>query len=161
MNFKKCTFEKIAFKVFGGYKDEKNSYLSTAYNNLAEIWLWNVWSIHVLILQSSSTSVEHSANFEKCTYEKIAFKVFGGYKDKKNHISPLPIPVGWNLAVGCLKYTCINLAKFIKICWTECNIPPINLAAAAFQKHSFLQIFYPIQPNFGAADSFFTGGRWN
>ncbi len=38
-DFKKCTFEKIAFKVFGGYKDETNSYHSTAYTDLAEIWL--------------------------------------------------------------------------------------------------------------------------
>ncbi len=37
-NFEKCGLEKIAFKVFSGYKDEKNSYLSTAYTNLAEIW---------------------------------------------------------------------------------------------------------------------------
>ncbi len=50
-NFEKCTFEKITFQVFGGYKKGKKSYLSTAYFNLAEIWLWDVWSIHVLILQ--------------------------------------------------------------------------------------------------------------
>ncbi len=37
VNFEKCTFEKIVFKVFEGYRDEKNSYLSTTYTNLAEI----------------------------------------------------------------------------------------------------------------------------
>ncbi len=33
-SLKRCTFEKIGFKVFGGYEDEKNSYISTAYTNL-------------------------------------------------------------------------------------------------------------------------------
>ncbi len=37
------------------------------------IWLWDVWSMNVLILQSSSKSVEQNANFKKCTFEKIMF----------------------------------------------------------------------------------------
>ncbi len=37
VNFEKYTFEKIAFTIFEGYKDEKSSYLSAAYTNLAEI----------------------------------------------------------------------------------------------------------------------------
>ncbi len=123
-----------------------------------------------------------------------------------------------------LKHTCTNPAKFIKICWTEYDIPLFNLAAAAFQnpdlqklpvivheisvnglaqnvsnstnqraasidstrqsvkvsrplaklhalsqsvtdrltfvdrladrEHSFLRIFNPIRPNFGAMDSY-------
>ncbi len=55
----------------GGHKDEKNSYLSTTYTTLAEIWLCDIWSIHVLILQISLKSVERSTNFEKYTFEKI------------------------------------------------------------------------------------------
>ncbi len=83
-NFEKCSFKKIEFQVFGRYKDKNDSYLSTTYTNLAEIWLWNVRSIRVLILQSSSKFVEQKANFKKCTFEKMLFKVFGGYKDEKN-----------------------------------------------------------------------------
>ncbi len=75
------------------------------------------------------------------------FKNFGGYKDEKNHISALPTPTGWNLAVRRLKNTCTNPAKFIKICWTKCNIMFINLAATEFQKHSFLWISDPIPFN--------------
>ncbi len=69
--------------LFGVSEDEKNWYLSTAYTNLAEISPWDVWSVHALILQSSSKSVEQSANFKECTFEKITFEVFRGYKDKK------------------------------------------------------------------------------
>ncbi len=59
----------------------------------APIWLWDVRSIHVRILQSSSESVEQNANFEKIYFEKIMFYVSGGYKDKKNYISALPTPI--------------------------------------------------------------------
>ncbi len=65
--------------------------------------------------QNLKTDVQ-SANFEKCTFEKIAFKVFGEYKDKKNSYLSTTII---NLAVRRLKYTCTNPAKFIKICWTD------------------------------------------
>ncbi len=61
-------------------------------------------------------------------------------KTKKIQISALPTPTGWNLVVRCLKYTRTNLAKFIKIYWTECDITLINLADVAVQKHSFLRI---------------------
>ncbi len=65
----------------------------------APIWMWDVWSTHVLILQSSSKSVEQSANFEKCTSKKITFKFLEDIKMKKIHISPLPTPI-W------LKFDC-------------------------------------------------------
>ncbi len=64
-NFEKCIFEKITFKIFGGYTDKKNSYFSIAFTNLCEIWLRCLkYTIHhVLILQSSSKSVEQSVIF--------------------------------------------------------------------------------------------------
>ncbi len=77
------------------------------------IWMkfdWDVWSIHVLILQSSSKCVEQSANFEKCTFEKITFKVFGGHKDAKNSILALPTPI-W-LKFGCeMKYVYVLILQ--------------------------------------------------
>ncbi len=39
------------------------------------------------------------------------------------------------------------------------DIPLVNLAAAAFQEHPYLQILNPIRPDFGASDSFFMGCR--
>ncbi len=59
----KSVEQSANFEVFGGYKDEKNSYFSTSCTNLAEIWLWDVWNIRVLILQSSLKSVEQSVVF--------------------------------------------------------------------------------------------------
>ncbi len=60
-----------------------------------------------------------SVNFEKCTFEEIAFKVFGGYKDEKKFIFQYCLyQFGWNLTVRRLKYTRTNPAKFIKIWWT-------------------------------------------
>ncbi len=158
MNFEKCTFEEIVFKVFGRYKDEKNSYLNTAYTDLAKILLLDVWSIHVLILQSSSKSVEQSANFEKCTctLRKLHFKFLEDIKMEKNSYLSTTYT---NLAERRLKYTCTNPAKFIEICWTECDILLNNLAATAFQKYYFMLISDPIWPDFGATDSIFMGSR--
>ncbi len=91
----------------------KKIHLSAACTNLTEIWLWDIWSIHILILQSSLKSVEQSANFEKYTFEKNSFYVFGEYREGKNSYLSTAYT---NLAVRRLKYTCTNPAKFIEIC---------------------------------------------
>ncbi len=72
--FWKCTYEKIVFKLFGAHKDEKNSYFSAAYTNLAEIRLWDIRRIHVLILQSSSKSVEQSVVFRSSIWQPQYFR---------------------------------------------------------------------------------------
>ncbi len=74
VNFEKCTFEKIKFKVFEGYKDKKNSYLCTAYTNLAETWLWNVWSVRVLFLRSSFKYIEQTVIFCSSIWRLQHFK---------------------------------------------------------------------------------------
>ncbi len=121
-NFEKCTFEKFEFQVFGGYKGEKNSYLSTVYTNLAEMWLWDVWSVHALTLQSSSKSIEQSANFEKCTLRKLRLKFKEDIKKKKFIFRHCLRQSGWNLAVRRLKYF-QEMPNFCNISWnfiTKC-----------------------------------------
>ncbi len=66
-SLKNVLLRKSSLKLLRGYKDEKIR-ISVLH---APIWLWDVWKIHVLILQSLLKSVERSANFEKCTFEKI------------------------------------------------------------------------------------------
>ncbi len=39
LSLKIVLLRKLSLKFLRGYKDEQNSYLSTAYTNLAEIWL--------------------------------------------------------------------------------------------------------------------------
>ncbi len=114
-NLKNVLLRKSCLQFLGGFKEEKNSYHSTAYTNLAEILLWNVWSIYVLILLSSSKSDEQSANFEKCTLRKSSrFNFLEDIKKKKIRISALPSPIDWNLAVRHLKYNTLILQKSSK-----------------------------------------------
>ncbi len=70
-SLKNVLLRKSCLKFLDDIKMKKNSYLSTTCINLAEIRLCNILSIHVLILQSLSKSVEQSANLKKCTFEKI------------------------------------------------------------------------------------------
>ncbi len=69
---KNVLLRKSCFKFLEDIKTKKKSYLNTAYTYLAEIRLWDVWSMHLLILQSSSKFFEQSANFKKCTFKKIS-----------------------------------------------------------------------------------------
>ncbi len=58
-------------KVFGGYKDEKNS-ISALPTPIWSKFGFEMSEVYVYyILQGSSKSVEQSVNFEKCTFEKI------------------------------------------------------------------------------------------
>ncbi len=141
---KNCWISKTKTSKVGPFY----SYFSTAYTNLA--------------MRRQNYTCTNPTKFIKICWTEcefwITFKVFGEYKDENNSYLRIAYT---NLAVRRLKYTCTNPAKFIKIYWMKCDILVINLAATAFQKHSFLRIVYPIQPDFRAADSFFSGGCWN
>ncbi len=69
---KNVLLRKLCLKFLEDIK--KNSYLSAVCTNFVEIWLWDIWSIHVLILQSSSKSVEQSMIFRTSIWWPQHFK---------------------------------------------------------------------------------------
>ncbi len=90
-------FEKITFKASGGYKDEKNSYLSSAYTNLAVRRLKYTCTNPAKFIKL----VDKSVNFEKCTFEKI-----GEFMTKFDPI--LGPPIGKGTLKICRKITKIT-----------------------------------------------------
>ncbi len=110
--YKVQSLQNVLLRFLGGYKDLKRGHISAL---SAPIWLWHVWSIHVLNLQSSLKSVEQSANFEKCTFGKI-----GEFLTKVDPISGPPTAFLWAAAK-------IHNKDAVKVCGKITKITDPNL----------------------------------
>ncbi len=109
------------------------------------IWLWHVWSIHVLILQSSSKSIEQSANFRNILLRKLRFKFLEDIKTKKFISQHCPHQFGCETSEVYTYSSCKSSSKSFE----ECSIPLVNLAGTAFQKHSFFEFSTQFDPILG------------
>ncbi len=91
-------------------------------HQLAEIWLRDVWSIHILILQSSSKSVKRSAIFHSSIWRPLHFKniLFCEFLTQFD-------PISWPPIAFLLAAAKINNIDTLKICRKVTKITDPNL----------------------------------